>query len=144
MTVTVVPVAVMVVMGMIMIVMVMPMVVIVTVTVMVMMMRAVLVVVDALMRAAAARVLAEQQRLDGDRHGVGRHADTAEIDVIEIAQHDAVDRQNLALDQKLLAQDRTQGLRDIAVEHEIDRLAPLDRACEAVANAARKGGEPLV
>jgi hypothetical protein len=43
-----------------------------------------LVVVQALARPRAARVLAEHQRLDGDRHGVGRHADTTKIDIIEI------------------------------------------------------------
>ena len=44
-----------------------------------------LVMVDALRRAAAARILAEQQRLDRYRHGIGRHADATEIDVVEIA-----------------------------------------------------------
>ena len=34
-----------------------------------------LVVVDALLRAPAARVLAEHERFDRHRHGVGRHAD---------------------------------------------------------------------
>ena len=32
----------------------------------------------------AARVFAEDQRLDGDRNCIGRHADAAEIDVVEI------------------------------------------------------------
>ena len=41
-------------------------------------------VMQPLARPRPARVLAEHQRLDGDRHGVGRHADTAEVDVIEI------------------------------------------------------------
>ncbi len=67
-----------------------------------------LMMMDALMRPAAARVLAEHQRLDGHRHGVGRHPDLAEIDVVEVAQHDAVDGENFALDQQLLAQDRAQ------------------------------------
>src|SRR5262245_20115492 len=62
----------------------------------------VLMMMDALMRAAAARVLVEQQRFDRHRHGIGRHADAPEVDIVEIAQHHAIDGQNLALDQELL------------------------------------------
>src|SRR6266403_1845155 len=70
---------------MIMIVM---MVVIVAVSMIMIMMMIVpvLVMMNPLVRAAAARIFAEQQRLDRHRHGVGRHADAAEIDVVEIAQ----------------------------------------------------------
>src|SRR6516164_1518962 len=54
------------------------------------------------------RVLAEDQRLDGDRHGVRRHADAAEIDIVEVHQDNAVDDQDLARHIKLFAQDRAQ------------------------------------
>src|SRR5713226_2191095 len=43
-----------------------------------------------------ARILAEYERLDGDRHGVRRHADAAEVDIVEVHQHDAVDDQDFA------------------------------------------------
>src|SRR3984893_6295261 len=43
-----------------------------------------LMMMQALARPRAARVFAEHQRFDGARHGVGRHADAAEIDVVEI------------------------------------------------------------
>src|SRR5215831_15471719 len=90
-------------------------------------MRMVLVVMmDALVRTAALRVLAEHQRLDGDRYGVGRHADAPEVDIVEVAQHHAVDGEDLALDQEFLAQDRAQRLGDVAVEHDVDRLPALD------------------
>src|SRR6266545_587040 len=95
---------------------VMPMPVIMAVAVVMIM--PVLVMMDALVRAAATRVLAEEERLDGDGHGVGRHPDAAEIDVVEIAQHHAVDRQDLALDQQFLAQDRAERLGNVAVEHD--------------------------
>src|SRR5690242_17870476 len=85
---------------------------------------------DALVRATALRAFAEDQRLDGDWYGIGRHADAAEIDIVEVAQHHAIDRQDFALDQKLLAQDRAEGLGDIAIEHDVDRLSPLDRVGE--------------
>src|SRR3954466_16033262 len=104
----------------------------------------VLMMVDALMRATAARVFAEQQRLDRDRHGERRHADAAEIDVVEVAQHHAVDGQDLALDQQLLAQDRPERLGDVAVEHEIDRLLALDGGGETAADAVGEGGNALV
>src|SRR3954469_14789540 len=104
----------------------------------------VLMVVDALVRATAARVFAEQQRLDRNRHGERRHADTAKIDVVEVAQHHAVDGQDLALDQQFLAQDRPERLGDVAVEHEIDRLLALDGGGETVADAVGERGNALV
>src|SRR5438067_1286394 len=53
-----------------------------------------LMMMDALVRTAAARVLAEHERLDGHRHRVGRQPDFAEIDIVEIPQHHAVDGQD--------------------------------------------------
>ena len=82
----------------------------------------VLVMMQPLARARAARILAEHQRLDGHRHGIGRHADAAEIDVIEIPQHHPVDDQELAFDMKLLAQDVAERVRHVAVEHNEERL----------------------
>src|SRR5262249_8205595 len=46
-----------------------------------------------LARARAARVLAEDERLDGHRHRVGGHPDAAEVDVVEVPQDHAVDHQ---------------------------------------------------
>ena len=43
-----------------------------------------LAVMKALPRPRPARIFAEHQRFDRDRDGVGRHADTAEIDIVEI------------------------------------------------------------
>ncbi len=63
-----------------------------------------LVVMQALPRPWAARVLAEHERLDRNRNGTGRHADAPEIDVIEIPQHDAVNDEKFALDMELIAQ----------------------------------------
>ena len=44
----------------------------------------IIMVVQTLAWPRAARVLVENQRFDGDGHGVGRHADAAEIDIVEI------------------------------------------------------------
>ncbi len=44
----------------------------------------VLMMVQPLARPRPARVFVEYQRFDGDRHRVGRHADAAEIDIVEI------------------------------------------------------------
>src|ERR1043165_1955684 len=103
-----------------------------------------IVMMDTLVRAAALRAFAEDERLDGDRHGVGRHADATEIDIVEVAQHHAIDRQDLALDQKLLAQDRAERLGDIAIEHDVDGLSPLDRIGKTVPDAFREGRDALV
>src|ERR1700733_7162821 len=61
----------------------------------------VLMMVQPLARPRPARILVEHQRFDGDRHGIGRHADAAEIDIVEIPQHHAIDDQTLALPMKL-------------------------------------------
>src|SRR5262249_17744394 len=106
---------------MMMLVVIMVMMVIMTVIVVIVGMPA-LVMVDALVRAAGAGILAEQQRLERHRHGVGRHADAAEVDVVEVAQDNAVDGEHLALDVELLAQYGAERLRDVAVEHDVDRL----------------------
>jgi hypothetical protein len=44
----------------------------------------IIMMMQTLARPWAARVFAEHQRFNGDRHGVGRHADAAEIDIVEI------------------------------------------------------------
>ena len=44
----------------------------------------IIMMMQTLARPWAARVFAEDQRLDGDRNRIGRHADAAEIDVVEI------------------------------------------------------------
>src|SRR6185369_7422224 len=102
------------------------------------------VMMDSLVRTAALWAFAEDERLDRNWYGVGGHADAAEIDIVEVAQHHAIDRQNFALDQKLLAQDRAERLGDIAIEHDVDRLFPLDRIGKPVPNAFREGRNALI
>src|SRR5215510_12190063 len=109
------------------VIMMMMMMTVAVVTMAVIMRMIMVVMMDALVWTAALRAFAEHERLDGDRDGVGGHPDATEIDVVEVAQHHAVDRENLALDQELLAQDRAGRLRNIAIEHDVDRLSPLDR-----------------
>src|ERR1700686_3392251 len=82
----------------------------------------VIVMMQPLARTRAARILAEDERLDGHRHRVGRIADAAEIDVVEIPQHHAVDDEELAPDIHLVAQDVAERLRHVAVEHDVERL----------------------
>src|SRR5947207_8652032 len=104
----------------------------------------VLVMVQPLARARPARVLAEHQRLDGHRHGVRWQADAAEIDEVEVPQHHAVDRKNLALHVELVAQDVAERLRDVAVQHDVERLAPRDALGKAAADTLSETGEALV
>jgi hypothetical protein len=77
----------------VMIMVVMTMMVMITMRMVMVMTLPMLVMMDALGRSARARILAEYQRLDGHRHRVGRQPDLAEVDVVEIAQDHAVDRQ---------------------------------------------------
>ena len=99
--------------------------------------------VEPLLGARPARVFAEDQRFDRHRYGEGGNADAAEIDIIEIHQHHAVDDENLAFDLAVLAQDGTERLRDIAVEHDIDRPFRRDHVGKADGDAAGAGIDPL-
>jgi len=63
-----------------------------------------LAVVQALPRSGPARILTENERLDRNRNGTGRHADAPEVDIVEIPQHDAINHKKFALDMELIAQ----------------------------------------
>ena len=89
-----------------------------------------------------ARILAEDERLDRDRHGVRRQADAAEVDVVEVAQRDAVQHQHLARDLQILLEDAADGLRHVAIQDEIDRLRRRDGARERRDHAFGKGMQP--
>src|SRR5882672_5055274 len=91
-----------------------------------------------------ARVLAEHQRLDRDRHGLRGHADAPEIDVIEVPQDYAVDDEDLALDADLVAQDRAQGLSDVAVDHNVYRRALREGVLQPARYPGRERGDALV
>ncbi len=94
--------------------------------------------------ARAMRIVAEHQRFDRDRNGVGREADTPEIDIVEIHQHHAVDAENLALHPAVFPQDRAQRLRDIAVEHEINRLFGGEFVRKPFCEPAGAGMQPVI
>ena len=87
-----------------------------------------LAMVQPLPRARTARVFAEHQRFDRDRHGIGRHADAAEIDIVEIPQHDAVDDEKIALNVELVAKEMPKSVCHVAVQHDVERCAQQDRA----------------
>src|SRR5205085_8973002 len=105
---------------------------------------AVIVVMIVAMRMRAARILGEHQRLDRHRHGERRHAHAPEVDVIEIPQDDAVDREHLAADAPFVPQERADRLRDVAVEDEHQRLRLLDGARQRVEDAARERGKARI
>src|SRR5215468_5222934 len=100
-------------------------VVVVVIMIMAMLMRVIMavmlvVMMQPLTQPRAARVFAEDERLDRHRHGVGRVADAAQVDVVEIPQHHTIDHQELAPDPQLVAQDVAERLGDVAVEHDIE------------------------
>src|SRR6267378_2025086 len=76
------------------------------------------IVVVMMMRVRNPRVLAEDQRLDRHGHGERRHPDAPEIDVVEVPQRDAVEREHLRRDAQFLLQQRADRLRDIGVEND--------------------------
>jgi hypothetical protein len=55
-----------------------------TVRMIVVVIMVIIVMMQALARPRAARVFVKYQGFDGDRNRVGRHADAAEIDIVEI------------------------------------------------------------
>src|SRR6516165_500896 len=91
-----------------------------------------------------ARILIEYKRFDRHRNGVGRKSDATEIDIVEVPEHDAVDHQQLVLDRELVAQDRSQGLGDVTVEHQEQRTALDDVRSKAVSDTIRKRGKARV
>src|SRR4026208_958255 len=92
----------------------------------------------------AARVLAEHQRLYRHRHRARGHADATEVDIVEIAQRDAVEHQQLGADRPILLHDATHGLRYVTVEDQVDRAAAADGALERERHGARERGDALV
>src|SRR5262245_7331213 len=86
------------------------------------------------------RVLAEYQRLDRDRDGVRRQPDAPQVDVVEIPQRHAVYHQQLVRKPVLLLEYRPQGLRDAAIEQQVERLAVRDGAGQALDDAPRERG----
>src|SRR5262245_16115046 len=124
--------------------MVMSMIVAVIVPVIVAMMMVGMMAMQVRLSARQSRVLAEHQGFDGHRYGHRRQADTPEIDVVEIPQHDAVDAEDLALHLELLAQHRAERLRHVAVEHDVERLLSRDRVRQAADDALRERKDALV
>src|SRR5712671_7259987 len=71
------------------------------------------------------------------------HADAAEVDVVEVAQCDAVEHQHFGGDGVVLLEDSAHRLRHVAVEDQVDRLALLDRARQAELDRLRESREAL-
>ena len=84
------------------------------------------------------RILAEDEGLDGHRHRVRRHADAAQIDEVEVTQRDAVDHQDLRADAPLFLEERAEGLRDVAIENDVEGFSPFDRTGKAKRDRARE------
>ena len=90
-----------------------------------------------------ARIVVEHQRLHRHRHRLRGPADAAQVDVIQIPEHYAVDHQHFARDPHFLAQDRAQRLRDVAVEHKEQRPARSDAHRQSLHDAARQRCDAL-
>src|SRR5260221_8547023 len=71
------------------------------------------------------------------------HADAAEVDVVEVAQCDAVEHQHFGGDGVVLLEDGAHRLRHVAVEDQVDRLTLLDRARQAELDRLRESREAL-
>ena len=67
-----------------------------------------------------------------------------QVDVVEVPQHDAVDHQDLARDLEFVAQNGTERLRDIPIEHDVKRLSGSDAIGQRAANAVGEGEQALV
>ena len=93
---------------------------------------------------AGARIVGEHQRLDGHRHSARRQADLAEIDIVEIPQHHAVYHQHTDWYFQLVLKDMAKRLRDIAVEHDEQRLSRGDHVVEAQHQPFSEGVHALI
>src|SRR5260221_12117030 len=90
-----------------------------------------------------ARVLAEYQGFDGDGDGLRGHANTPQVDIVEIPQDDAVDDEDFTVDAHFVAQDGPEGLRDVPVDHDVERHALRDGICEGATDALGKTRKTL-
>ena len=95
-------------------------------------------VVVMMVRMRDARILAEHERLD--RHGDSErgHTHATQVDVVEVPERDAVERQHVGCDGTLLFQQRTDGLCDVAVENQENRPSRRDRSRQRVNDATRE------
>src|SRR5262245_14799197 len=75
--------------------------------------------------ATAPALLRKQQRLDHHRHDTGRIEQFADIDIVELAQLHAVDRNELAVQVQLLLDDAAKPAPDVAVDHQYKQLVAL-------------------
>ena len=106
--------------------------------------RSVPVPVHGIRLAVRARIFAEDQRLDRDRHRHRRHPDPPEIDKVEAPQRDAVDHQHFAADARIFLQQVAQRQCDVGVDDEVQRAAGRQRARQRVHQALRQGIDPGV
>ena len=91
-----------------------------------------------------ARVLTEDQRLDRHRYGLRRHADAAQINVIKVPQHDAVNDQDFAGDVHLFPQQIAQGVGHVAIEDQVQWQPLLEGRRHGPHNTVGEGGDALV
>ena len=64
----------------------------------------------------------------------------AEIDIVEVPEHDAVDDEEVTLDFKLLVQQVAERMGDIAVEHNVERQLAVNALGEPAFDAGGEGG----
>src|SRR5438445_11002622 len=72
------------------------------------------------------------------------HADAAEVDVVEVAERNAVEHEHLGCELEVLLENGADRLRHVAVEEEVNRLALLYRARQRELDRARKRAQALV
>ncbi len=129
---------------MIMVRMMMMVIMTVAVTVMVLMILGMLVPLTLVADVRVAWILAENQRLDRYRNRLRRQPHAAQINVIEIPQHHAVDHQKLIGDVQFIAQNCAQRLRNIAVEHHKERPTRSDRVGKTARNSLGEATQPFI
>src|SRR5579863_8194545 len=89
----------------------------------------------------ASREIVEHQRFHRDGHGVRRQSNPAQVDVIKVHEHNAVDHQQLGLNTQVITQYTAEGLREIAIENQVEGLAACDRAHKSTHDAPGQRGD---
>src|ERR1051325_4565518 len=62
----------------------------------------------------------EQERLHGNRNRFGNAQRLADVQEVEVAHVDAIDRDHVALDSELFAQNAAQRLRNVQIQHDVN------------------------
>src|SRR6185295_8123786 len=84
----------------------------------------------------------EQQRFDDDRNHIGHVDDAPDVDIVELLEVYAVDRNDMRARRGLVPDDATETHADVTIDQQDEQQAHGDRFRQGIANPPRHGVKP--